>query len=177
MVLRSFECTQTLLWIFCLKPRCLSARASGNSKRKRVLCFRPGNWSERGRLDGDVRRRKRLTVEQDQHWPHRAILLENPQSQQGSAPAGATDNHRGELTNSENHSCLPAPASSGSSTRAAVNVTNSSSGRASKGPSNNARKPKLLNLEIYTYHAMGDYVKTIQTFGTTDSYSTQPVSI
>jgi hypothetical protein len=34
-----------------------------------------------------------------------------------------------------------------------------------------------LNLETYTYHAMGDYVKTIRTFGTTDSYSTQPVSI
>jgi hypothetical protein len=91
----------------------------------------------------------------------------------GSAPAGAADNHRGESTNSENHRNVPTP----SSTRAAVNVTNSSSGQASKVPSNNTRKSKLLNLQTYTYHAMGDYVKTIRTFGTTDSYSTQPVSI
>src|SRR5882724_9059302 len=89
MVLRSFECTQILLWIFCLKPQCLSARASGTSKRKRVLCFRLGNWSERGPLDSDVRRRKQPTVEQDQHWPDRAIQRENPQSQQtmGHPPA------------------------------------------------------------------------------------------
>src|ERR1700733_3359223 len=82
MVLQSFECTQILFWIFCLKPQCLSVRASGTSKRKRVLCFRLGNWSERGLLDSDVRRRKQPTVEQDQHWPHRAILRDNLQSQQ-----------------------------------------------------------------------------------------------
>jgi hypothetical protein len=95
----------------------------------------------------------------------------------GSAPASAADNHRGESTNSENQRNVLTPASSGSSTRAVANVTNSSSGQASKVPSNNTRKSKLLNLETYTYHAMGDYVKTIRTFGTTDSYSTQPVSI
>jgi hypothetical protein len=92
-------------------------------------------------------------------------------------PAGAADNHRGESTNSENHRSVPTPASSSSSTRAAANVTNSSSGQGSKVPSNNTRKPKLLNLNTYTYHALGDYVRTIRTFGTTDSYSTQPVSI
>ena len=81
MVLRSFECTQILLWIFCLKPQCLSGRASGTSKRKRVLCFRLGNWSERGLLDSDVRRRKQPTVEQHRRWPRRAIPRENPQLQ------------------------------------------------------------------------------------------------
>jgi hypothetical protein len=40
--------------------------------------------------------------------------------------------------------------------RAAANVTNSSSG-ASKVASNNTRKQKLLNLNTYTYHALGDY--------------------
>jgi len=29
----------------------------------------------------------------------------------------------------------------------------------------------------YKYHALGDYVDTIRRFGTTDSYSTQPVSV
>lgn len=42
--------------------------------------------------------------------------------------------------------------------------------------SNNARKPKHLNLKTYKYHALGDYVSTIRRYGTTDSYSTEPVS-
>jgi hypothetical protein len=44
-------------------------------------------------------------------------------------------------------------------------------------PNRNARKPKQLNLRTYKYHALGDYVSTIQHFGTTDSYSTQTVFI
>lgn len=38
-------------------------------------------------------------------------------------------------------------------------------------------KKKLFNLILIKLHALGDYVKTIKTFGTTDSYSTQPVWI
>ena len=34
---------------------------------------------------------------------------------------------------------------------------------------------KIFNLVIYKYHALGDYVRTILHFGTTDSYSTQVV--
>jgi hypothetical protein len=36
-------------------------------------------------------------------------------------------------------------------------------------------KKKLFNLILIKLHALGDYVKTIKAFGTTDSYSTQPV--
>lgn len=36
-------------------------------------------------------------------------------------------------------------------------------------------KFKCFNLLTYKFHAMGDYVHTIRCFGTTDSYSTQPV--
>lgn len=36
-------------------------------------------------------------------------------------------------------------------------------------------KLKRFNLSTYKLHAMGDYVHTIRCFGTTDSYSTQPV--
>jgi hypothetical protein len=45
-------------------------------------------------------------------------------------------------------------------------------------PGNNARSRKLkeLNLKTYKLHALGHYVSTIRRFGTTDSYSTQPVS-
>ena len=36
-------------------------------------------------------------------------------------------------------------------------------------------KVKTLNLSTYKFHALGDYVSTIQQFGTMDSYSTQMV--
>ena len=43
--------------------------------------------------------------------------------------------------------------------------------------SESSQKPKQLNLKTYKYHLLGDYVETIWLFGTTDSYSTQSVSI
>jgi hypothetical protein len=45
-------------------------------------------------------------------------------------------------------------------------------------PSKPKPKPKLKTLNLFTYkfHALGDYVRTIRLFGTTDSYSTQIVS-
>ena len=39
-----------------------------------------------------------------------------------------------------------------------------------------ARKQKKFNLNTYKTHSLGDYVQTIQMYGTTDSYSTEPVS-
>jgi hypothetical protein len=39
-----------------------------------------------------------------------------------------------------------------------------------------ARRAKTLNLQTYKLHALGDYAEQIRTYGTTDSYSTQPVS-
>jgi hypothetical protein len=50
-----------------------------------------------------------------------------------------------------------------------LNKHNSSS--KSDGP-----RPKRFNLRTYKYHALGDYPDTIRRFGTTDSYSTEPVS-
>ena len=50
-------------------------------------------------------------------------------------------------------------------------------------PSEMARKrgmrslKKKLNLNTYKFHSLGDYVATIRLFGTTDSYSTQVVSL
>jgi hypothetical protein len=35
--------------------------------------------------------------------------------------------------------------------------------------------PKVFNLNIYKFHALGDYPRTIREFGTSDSYSTEPV--
>lgn len=39
------------------------------------------------------------------------------------------------------------------------------------------KRAKTLNLFIYKLHALGDYAEHIRRFGTTDSYSTQIVSI
>jgi hypothetical protein len=36
--------------------------------------------------------------------------------------------------------------------------------------------PRRFNLQTYKFHALGDYADTIRRFGTTDSYSTEPVS-
>ena len=43
--------------------------------------------------------------------------------------------------------------------------------------SSSGRQPKQFNLNSYKFHALGDYYNTIRRFGTTDSYSTQPVSL
>jgi hypothetical protein len=43
--------------------------------------------------------------------------------------------------------------------------------------SSNGKQPKQFNLNTYKYHALGDYCNTIRRFGTTDSYSTQPVGL
>jgi hypothetical protein len=47
----------------------------------------------------------------------------------------------------------------------------------SAGTKKKKPKKKEFNLILVKLHALGDYVKTIKTFGTTDSYSTQPVWI
>jgi len=39
------------------------------------------------------------------------------------------------------------------------------------------RRPRLLNLRTYKLHALGDYAAHIRMYGTTDSYSTQVVSL
>lgn len=50
------------------------------------------------------------------------------------------------------------------------------SGPAKKGTSVSNMKVKKLNLFTYKYHVLADYPNTIRRMGTTDSYSTQPVS-
>ncbi|KAG2050291.1 hypothetical protein BDR06DRAFT_984070 [Suillus hirtellus] len=44
-------------------------------------------------------------------------------------------------------------------------------------PESSRARVKNFNLNTYKFHAMGDYVRTIRFFGTTDSFTTQIVSI
>lgn len=53
--------------------------------------------------------------------------------------------------------------------RRAEDASRSASGQSSRP------KPKGLNLKTYKFHAIGDYIRTIMQFGTTDSYTTQIV--
>jgi hypothetical protein len=63
--------------------------------------------------------------------------------------------------------------------KSATNSVASKSGRSTVSDNNAGSMPRKLkgfNLKTYKYHALGDYIDTIQWFGTTDSYSTQSVS-
>lgn len=40
---------------------------------------------------------------------------------------------------------------------------------------NNVQRIKIFNFQTYKFHTLGDYVSTIRRYGTTDSYSTEPV--
>lgn len=42
---------------------------------------------------------------------------------------------------------------------------------------NSTRRPRTFNLQTYKFHALGDYEATIRRYGTTDSYSTEIVSV
>ena len=53
--------------------------------------------------------------------------------------------------------------------RSSATASASTSGQAT-------RRPKTFNLQTYKMHALGDYSSSIHKFGTTDSYSTEPVS-
>ena len=63
--------------------------------------------------------------------------------------------------------------------KVSINLTNPSPlaplAAASTATPSAGTKKKLFNLILIKLHALGDYVKTIKRFGTTDSYSTQPV--
>jgi hypothetical protein len=39
----------------------------------------------------------------------------------------------------------------------------------------NVHRTKVFNFQTYKFHALGDYVSTIRRYGTSDSYSTEPV--
>jgi len=64
-------------------------------------------------------------------------------------------------------------------TKGSINLSNTSplAPAQSTATSSAVTKKKLFNLILIKLHALGDYVKSIKTFGTTDSYSTQPVWI
>jgi flagellar hook-associated protein FlgK len=62
--------------------------------------------------------------------------------------------------------------------RKEIKNTPTASNTASKAPAvAGERKSKILNLAVYKVHALGDYVNTIRLFGTTDSFSSQIVSL
>jgi hypothetical protein len=62
------------------------------------------------------------------------------------------------------------PSTSISASNETARATGSAAVHATSGP-----KRRTFNIRIYKYHALGDYPNTIRRFGTTDSFSTEPV--
>lgn len=56
------------------------------------------------------------------------------------------------------------------------NTVGSEGAATSESTPQTARRPKTFNLQTYKLHALGDYSTCIRKFGTTDSYSTEPVN-
>jgi hypothetical protein len=64
---------------------------------------------------------------------------------------------------------------SGSSSSAQPSVPEIPVGLTGRSYNSTTRRLKSLNLNTYKLHALGDYTATIRRYGTTDSYSTEPV--
>jgi hypothetical protein len=62
-------------------------------------------------------------------------------------------------------------------TRAKARKSKASETPAEDGVVSDGRRSCTLNLDMYKMHALGDYVGTIEDYGTTDSFSTQIVCI
>ena len=78
-------------------------------------------------------------------------------------------------TNSNAQKGKKATAETKSNTQKGTQATTKTNSQPRK--SSSGRQPKQFNLNTYKYHALGDYCNTIRRFGTTDSYSTQPVGL
>jgi hypothetical protein len=153
---------------------------------------------ERERAARERRRDKhngRLGFTASSHSTEESTAVANRRTMPELAGAGASCEGAGESVNAANHITGLTPACA-PSTGESANVINSNTGPTpasalSNGESANAtnpsseqepparrgaRKQKHLSLDTYTFHALGDYVKTIGYLGTTDSYSTQSVS-
>lgn len=70
-----------------------------------------------------------------------------------------------------------APGPSGQAGSAAPPSNPSLSNRTPSVPGTDTRRLKALNLDTYKYHSLGDVASAIRRFGTTDSYSTEIVSL
>lgn len=78
-------------------------------------------------------------------------------------------------TNSNSQKGKKATAETESNAQKGTKATTKTNSQLQK--SSSGRQPKQFNLKTYKYHALGDYCNAIRRFGTTDSYSTQPVGL
>lgn len=87
-----------------------------------------------------------------------------------------TSRESGNGSSSNNHTALEPETTAPPSTPVMTDDANSA---AIAAPTRNdgrlGRRRKTLNLSTFKGHSLGDYVDTIRTYGTTDSYSTEPV--
>lgn len=95
----------------------------------------------------------------------REVAARNRQTQRDQARASRAEHLPGKSGKPISKLSSLTPASHRNAPQPAFVVSSASS----------SRKPKTLNLLTPKFHALGDYVRTIQLFGCTDSFSTQLV--
>lgn len=99
-----------------------------------------------------------------------------------AASAAAAESSMPNLSSSKTTQSVNHPDSASTSSMAGTSTATASNSE-SNGPakctdlaSKSARKRANFNIDTYKCHSFPDYVNTIRRFGTTDSYSTEPVS-
>ena len=111
----------------------------------------------------DTKELKRETAARERQQAKKAAAPMNK-----SIPAGATTSNAADIN---------AATAEPHTTQGALPLTDSADGRkATQAKIPAGRRKKTFNLNTYKAHALGDYVETIRRYGTTDSYSTEPVS-
>ena len=92
-------------------------------------------------------------------------------AEQTTEPVSAEHRNPGECLNTNNAS---APLAENHCTKKNPNVASRTLVPISKTRTSR-RRHKTLNINTYKFHSYGDYARTIRTYGTMDSYSTEPV--
>lgn len=90
-----------------------------------------------------------------------------------AVPASTTSHPR---CQSQWESVAPPDVTQASGTSSNAVGTDSEGGALTTAKKPAGRRAKTFNMNTYKAHALGDYAKTIRRYGTTDSYSTEPVS-
>jgi hypothetical protein len=122
----------------------------------------PGESNARGR-----RKRKARATQGDSSSQPEAVMNPSTATSDLTLPSSAAAARTPQTVTNDG--------AAGSTASEAVSTSTPTVGASIAGTDTIPAKVQILNLFTYKLHALGDYVRTIRAFGTTDSYSTQIV--
>jgi hypothetical protein len=126
----------------------------------------------RREMDARVRRQAKNKTKQRGSWSGR-----HPTEEVATTPV----NHKAGSSSKKHNTSSNSPSHSNSCASVVEFPTSSSELQQRALPEkprrDATRQPKGFNLNTYKFHALGDYTAAIRQFGTTDSYSTEIVSV